>query len=119
MHNRYERIEPGYENALHPAMAGVYECGRRECMDQMTLLGKRLICDDCGAKYYDLNRNPATCPKCGCTRIRKKALKTAIAAPMNINVDDEEDLNKDDIDLEPLDDLEIDSDSDDDDLDED
>lgn len=38
---------------------------------------------------------------------------------MTINVDEEEDLSKDDIDLEPLDDLEIDSDSDDDDLDED
>ena len=84
-------------------------------MDQTSRLGKRLICDDCGTKYYDMNRNPATCPKCGSSKIRKKALKTTISAPINISVDEEDDLAKDDIDLEPLDELEMDSDSDDDD----
>jgi uncharacterized protein (TIGR02300 family) len=28
-------------------------------------LGTKRICEDCGAKFYDLNKNPATCPKCG------------------------------------------------------
>ncbi|SNY91723.1 TIGR02300 family protein [Cohaesibacter sp. ES.047] len=28
-------------------------------------LGTKRVCGECGAKYYDLNRNPITCPKCG------------------------------------------------------
>lgn len=28
-------------------------------------LGTKRICSDCNAKYYDLNRDPITCPKCG------------------------------------------------------
>ncbi len=80
------------------------------------MLGKRLICDECGTKYYDLKRDPPQCPKCASTQIRKKALKTAITAPVNISVEDEEELVKDDLDLEPLDDLDLGAESDDDDL---
>jgi predicted nucleic acid-binding Zn-ribbon protein len=83
-------------------------------MDRLVMLGKRLICDDCGTKYYDLNRNPAVCPKCGCERIRKRSLKTAVSVPVNINVEDNE-LNKDDFDLDSLDDLDVSSDDDSDD----
>jgi uncharacterized protein (TIGR02300 family) len=28
-------------------------------------LGTKRLCAGCGAKYYDLNKNPITCPKCG------------------------------------------------------
>nr|WP_321445914.1 TIGR02300 family protein [uncultured Cohaesibacter sp.] len=28
-------------------------------------LGTKRVCLECGAKYYDLNRDPITCPKCG------------------------------------------------------
>ncbi len=28
-------------------------------------LGIKRICEACGAKYYDLNKIPAICPKCG------------------------------------------------------
>ena len=28
-------------------------------------LGTKRVCGECGAKYYDLNRDPITCPKCG------------------------------------------------------
>ena len=28
-------------------------------------LGAKRHCSNCGAKYYDLNRDPITCPKCG------------------------------------------------------
>ena len=28
-------------------------------------LGLKRQCMSCGAKFYDLNRDPATCPKCG------------------------------------------------------
>lgn len=28
-------------------------------------LGTKRLCPNCGAKYYDLNRNPILCPRCG------------------------------------------------------
>lgn len=28
-------------------------------------LGSKRVCLSCGAKFYDLNRNPILCPKCG------------------------------------------------------
>jgi uncharacterized protein (TIGR02300 family) len=28
-------------------------------------LGLKRVCMHCGAKFYDLNRDPAVCPKCG------------------------------------------------------
>jgi uncharacterized protein (TIGR02300 family) len=28
-------------------------------------LGTKRICPNCGAKYYDLDRNPIVCPRCG------------------------------------------------------
>ena len=28
-------------------------------------LGTKRVCADCGARYYDLNRDPIVCPKCG------------------------------------------------------
>src|SRR5437660_10419304 len=28
-------------------------------------LGTKRLCAGCGAKFYDLNKDPITCPKCG------------------------------------------------------
>lgn len=28
-------------------------------------LGTKRLCAECGARYYDLNTTPVTCPKCG------------------------------------------------------
>jgi uncharacterized protein (TIGR02300 family) len=28
-------------------------------------LGTKRLCENCGARYYDLNKTPITCPKCG------------------------------------------------------
>ena len=28
-------------------------------------LGQKIICPECGEKFYDLNRNPVPCPECG------------------------------------------------------
>jgi uncharacterized protein (TIGR02300 family) len=28
-------------------------------------LGIKRLCPNCGARYYDLNRNPVVCPRCG------------------------------------------------------
>ena len=42
-------------------------------------LGTKRICPNCGAKYYDLNRDPIICPRCGThfevanTRVRAQA----------------------------------------------
>ena len=30
-------------------------------------LGTKRLCTSCGTKYYDLNRSPILCPKCGAT----------------------------------------------------
>ncbi|WP_457089409.1 TIGR02300 family protein [Microvirga sp. P5_D2] len=42
-------------------------------------LGLKRQCMSCGAKFYDLNRDPAVCPKCG-TVFQAVAL-TRVAAP--------------------------------------
>jgi uncharacterized protein (TIGR02300 family) len=42
-------------------------------------LGLKRQCMSCGAKFYDLNRDPAVCPKCG-TVFQVTAL-TRVAAP--------------------------------------
>jgi len=33
--------------------------------DTKARLGNRFSCFQCGTKFYDLNREPATCPECG------------------------------------------------------
>ena len=43
-------------------------------------LGTKRICPNCGAKYYDLNRSPIICPRCG-TRF-ELAAATARARPV-------------------------------------
>ena len=30
-------------------------------------LGEKRVCPSCAAKYYDLNKDPILCPKCGAT----------------------------------------------------
>jgi uncharacterized protein (TIGR02300 family) len=43
-------------------------------------LGLKRQCMSCGAKFYDLNKDPAVCPKCG-TVFQATAL-TRVAAPV-------------------------------------
>jgi uncharacterized protein (TIGR02300 family) len=43
-------------------------------------LGLKRQCMSCGAKFYDLNRDPAVCPKCG-TVFQATAL-SRVAAPV-------------------------------------
>lgn len=44
-------------------------------------LGMKRQCMSCGAKFYDLDRDPATCPKCG-TIYQVAAIATSrVAAP--------------------------------------
>ncbi|MCS6892583.1 MAG: TIGR02300 family protein [Rhodovarius sp.] len=82
-------------------------------------LGSKRTCVSCGARFYDLMRNPAVCPKCGTEqpaeqpRLRRAAapaddkLKTAAAGAPDVEAADVDlvDVDADDAALEP-DDLE-------------
>ncbi|WP_150495997.1 TIGR02300 family protein [Roseibium aquae] len=60
-------------------------------------LGTKRLCPSCGAKYYDLNRDPITCPKCGTifqVVMTSRAAKAAKAAK-EIEDEDDEDVDVD------------------------
>jgi len=47
-------------------------------------LGTKRVCPNCGARYYDLNRSPILCPRCG-TRFEVAAAPArARAAPQKV-----------------------------------
>jgi uncharacterized protein (TIGR02300 family) len=48
-------------------------------------LGVKLTCDSCGARFYDLNKQPAKCPKCQAVNSRPVVFK----APRRPIVDEE------------------------------
>lgn len=39
-------------------------------------LGEKLTCSSCGARFYDLNKTPALCPKCGAENQRPKVTRS-------------------------------------------
>ncbi len=43
-------------------------------------LGSKRQCESCGAKFFDLNKSPITCPKCGAIYQVSTAARTARAA---------------------------------------
>ena len=48
-------------------------------------LGEKLTCSSCGARYYDLSKSPALCPKCGTENERPKTFRTKKAEAPWIN----------------------------------
>jgi uncharacterized protein (TIGR02300 family) len=48
-------------------------------------LGTKRICPNCGAKYYDLNRDPIICPRCGTQFEASSRTRAAVS-----QVDDDE-----------------------------
>ena len=44
--------------------------------------GAKRICPSCGARYYDLHRDPIICPKCGTQYDPEALLKTRRKAPV-------------------------------------
>lgn len=54
--------------------------------------GTKRVCQSCGSKFYDLNRDPITCPICH-TVFQQQEIRGGKAAPAGNTVeDDEEDL---------------------------
>ena len=64
-------------------------------------LGTKQVCPNCEAKFYDLNKRPATCPKCGhsfdpadeSAQATKTKVRTA-AAKEAVPEDEDEDLEE-------------------------
>ncbi len=40
-------------------------------------LGMKLTCESCGARFYDLNKQPGICPKCGQANARPVIFKAS------------------------------------------
>lgn len=40
-------------------------------------LGMKLTCESCGARFYDLNKQPGICPKCGAANSRPVIFKAS------------------------------------------
>jgi uncharacterized protein (TIGR02300 family) len=53
-------------------------------------LGTKRLCPGCGAKYYDLNRDPITCPKCGTIFEAVMTSRAAKAAKVEEKPEDDE-----------------------------
>jgi uncharacterized protein (TIGR02300 family) len=66
-------------------------------------LGMKRQCQNCGAKFFDLSRDPIVCPKCGTTF---QAVAVARAAPRAAPVDDEPDVENPNVELVSLEDAE-------------
>ena len=49
--------------------------------------GKKVICNNCEAKFYDLNRKPAICPHCG-TEYLEPSNETILTTAKQVFIDD-------------------------------
>lgn len=70
-------------------------------------LGSKRVCVSCGARFYDLNKEPAVCPKCGADQPAEvPRLKRAgdIPAPVPVKAPKPTEESDDDIDLDTGDD---------------
>jgi uncharacterized protein (TIGR02300 family) len=52
-------------------------------------LGNRHQCNRCGARFFDLNKSPITCPKCG-TNSQAASLSRAVQSASAADEDDSE-----------------------------
>ncbi len=55
-------------------------------------LGEKQICPNCGAKFYDLTRRPAHCPKCATEFDPEEVVKTRRARPRPASDDQDDEL---------------------------
>lgn len=83
--------------------------------------GLKRVCQSCSAKFYDLQRNPIICPKCGATFDPDALLKSRRARPAAAKATPKDAAKKpvesveDDVLLEDADDEDLETDNDDDD----
>ena len=80
--------------------------------------GTKHTCQNCGAKFYDLKKTPAVCPKCGTEQTPEKPRLKRASAPQETKAEtpapeatESEDVEEDDIEAD--DGIEIDGDEDD------
>ena len=77
-------------------------------------LGTKQVCPSCEARFYDLNKRPCICPKCGkefdpedevirttITKVKAKAAKAAVKTEDDDEDDDDEDDQNTNETLEP------------------
>ncbi|MCB2107238.1 MAG: TIGR02300 family protein [Rhodobacteraceae bacterium] len=43
-------------------------------------LGMKLTCESCGTRFYDLNKQPGVCPKCGASNQRPQVFRSRRSA---------------------------------------
>ena len=58
--------------------------------------GKKVICNNCEAKFYDLNRKPAVCPHCG-TEYVDPLNETITSTAKQVFIDDVDTVNDDNL----------------------
>ncbi|GBR44208.1 MAG: TIGR02300 family protein [Gluconobacter potus] len=64
-------------------------------------LGLKRTCVECSARFYDLNRVPAVCPKCGTTQPDDSRLKRSeVPLPEEKDPKPQANEHEDDVDLE-------------------
>ena len=74
-------------------------------------LGEKRICLECSTKYYDLNKDPITCPKCGTifeVHTADKAKPETEAEPGAVKESEEEEVEVDGPEIISLEDAEDD-----------
>jgi uncharacterized protein (TIGR02300 family) len=83
-------------------------------------LGTKRTCPNCAARFYDLLKDPITCPKCGTSFVAAAILPSkadypsaAVAAPKPRVVEETEDAETSDVELISLEDVEEDGKDDD------
>lgn len=90
------RVRWWQASAPHEPRTGARSCEPRERRLAKTDLGTKQICPNCGAKFYDLTRRPAVCPKCTTAfdpadeGVRARRGRTRVSANDPAYEDDEE-----------------------------
>ncbi len=79
-------------------------------------LGTKRLCPGCGAKYYDLNRDPIACPKCGTAFEAVMTSRAAKVAKVEETVEDDEDEDLETPELVTLEEADAESEGGDDDV---
>ena len=58
--------------------------------------GKKVICNNCEAKFYDLNRKPAICPHCG-TEYEDHSNETVASTAKQVFIDEVDTVSDDNL----------------------